>query len=581
MTSVSSIQSITIQFHDTIRDNIFENTPTSVVVAADNIVELPILTRSQEYNGPEEIRALVPNYNENENEDTNINTKFGIINIAVQETPINNTPIFVLFTNDISGSMMERCADGCTKMEHSIHTISNILTLFANNSTNIEIWVQVNGFDDKHETIIPPQQVTADNLTTLLCLLQKMRPRNGTNIELAIQHANVEMRQFREQHPDFIISHIFTTDGQANIGSCDAKCLSSYVDPQFLNTFIGFGYDHSALILNAMANNANAQYYFIDNIEKGGLVFGEIIHTILYRALTDVVIRVKNESGTIYNYKTNTWDHSITIGSLTGEANKVYHLRCLLPDDLIVEVTGVDVCCCIMNREFIECATRIGSADLSKYMFRQKTQELLYESQQKPHIADFKMRLDTHHAKLKRYMELFQLTEDPFFVGIHDDVVIIINTLGTNYSDMFTIARANANGRGLSYNVSDVPTATTTVPNWMPQRQYAGMPQRQYAAGATLNWDYDEEDEEAPTSCYKGLCLKEDELMIASSPVRMLSSHPVNRAYSTPRQQDVMRSCSQPMASTQQTQIEEYDENEEQLMPTLPMRAFSSIKPNY
>ena len=527
MSIISSIQNVTIQYHDTVRDNIFEN--ISITTVPDSIIEPPSLKREPYFNGPEEIHTLVPTLP--------TEYHFGIINILVQETPMNRTPIFVLFSNDISGSMNECCADGSTKMEHSIHTIRNILILFANQSDEIDIWVQVNGFDDKIDKIIPAQKVTTDNLDMLLGLLKKMRPRNGTNIELAMRNANAEMRQFHEEHPDFIISHIFTTDGNANVGSCDALGLSGCVDSQFLNTFIGFGYDHSAKILNAMANNKNAQYYFIDNIENGGLVFGEIIHTILYRALTDVVINVKggDGSGCIYNYKTNTWDKTITVGSLTGEANKVYHLRCSSPDDLILEVTGVNVC--ITNQDFIETATLIEPTDLSKYLFRQRTQELLYESQQEIFSADFKSRVNQHLVNLKRYMELFQLTKEPFFVGLHDDIVIIINTNGTEYSEMFTIARANTNGRGLSYNVSDVPTI---VPKWNGRR----MPKRQHGRAFfgnintnTIDYnDGDDEDDEHYDDTASG------------PPTRMLSSSPLNRAYSTPRQIEVMRSCSQPMS---------------------------------
>jgi len=475
---------------------------------------------------------------------------FGTLNIVVKDTPINNTPIFILFTNDISGSMNETCPDGSTKMEHSIHTIRNILVLFAEQSENIDIWVQVIGFDDKIDTIIPAQKVSLENLDKLLNMLKKMRPRNGTNIELAIQNANKEMWKFREQHPDFIISHIFTTDGNANAGTCDINKLSSFVEPQFINTFIGFGYDHHAKMLNAMSNNKNGQYYFIDKIENGGLVFGEIIHMILYKALTDVNIKITN--GAIYNYKTNTWDNHLEIDSLTGEANKVYHLCSSSPEDVVVEVVAINNIVDIENgtSTIYETACILGSTDLSKYLFRQKTQELLYESlkqdlKDNELLLEFKNRVNDFLSKLKKYMDMFTLTTDPFFIGIHDDLVIIINTIGTYYSEMFSISRANTNGRELSYNVSDIPH------RW--KRQNAGV---FFSSNCNLS-DDDELMKSLQTTkglksgflrqqsqyhCHDDMTEEDSEQL-----TKLLRTEPLNCAYSTPRKVELMRSCSQPI----------------------------------
>jgi hypothetical protein len=264
---------------------------------------------------------------------------FGIVNLKVNDVPMNHSPLFILFSCDISGSMSDSCVDGSSKIEHAIHTIRNILILFAEKSEeNIEIWVQVVGFDDKIVDVISPQRVTSENVDLLLTKLKKMRPRNGTNIELAMNNANELMHQFAIQHPDFHISHIFTTDGNPTCGNCDSKYLAALVNSQYMNTFIGYGYDHSARLLNQMSCHEKAQYYFIDKIENGGLVFGEIIHSILYRALTDVWIHIKN--GVLYNYVTNQWEDQLMVGSLAGEADKVYHLCSSSQEECILEVTG-------------------------------------------------------------------------------------------------------------------------------------------------------------------------------------------------------------------------------------------------
>jgi len=73
MNIISSIQTVTIQYHDTVRDNIFE--PISVTTVPDSIIEPPSLKREPCFNGPEEIHTLVPTL---PNE-----YHFGIINIFI------------------------------------------------------------------------------------------------------------------------------------------------------------------------------------------------------------------------------------------------------------------------------------------------------------------------------------------------------------------------------------------------------------------------------------------------------------------------------------------------------------------
>ena len=95
--------------------------------------------------------------------------KFGTVNILMKELEVSKTPWFIFFSNDISGSMSSLCENNKnTKMEHSNHTIRNILTLFSKYSNEVEIWVQVDAFDDQIDKIIPAQKVTEDNIDFLL-----------------------------------------------------------------------------------------------------------------------------------------------------------------------------------------------------------------------------------------------------------------------------------------------------------------------------------------------------------------------------------------------------------------------------
>jgi hypothetical protein len=484
---------------------------------------------------------------------------FGILKIKLADTPTTTQPQLLYFKNDMSGSMQDDCSDGRTKMQHSNHATSNILRLAA--ETDAEIWVQVDGFDDKIERIIPAQRVTKDNLPRLVALVNAIMPRNGTNLEVALNDSKAQIAEFKEQHPEFVVTQIFTTDGQATVGSQINSTLKECVDPRYSNIFIGLGLDHSADTLNALSSRKHAAYYFIDKIENGGLVFGEVIHSILYKALVDVTLTVENAE--IYNYQTNQWSTTLEIDSLTGEAEKTYHLRRAYNAsqfDVEVKISGTAstqpfatiVYCmpALINDDGTETAP---SLDLSKYIFRQRTQELLYEAknttQDPTKIKDLKKKMREFLAQIKAHTENHpELATDSTFQTLNDDIVIVIRTLGTNYQTMYTSARANSNGRECSYNVSSVPGA--------PRRNLGGGMRRSNAYNGFVDTD---EDFEAEVG---------DEL-------QMLSQGPLTRAHTTPRQLTMMRTCS---SGTQAQQL--LDEQTRSLSPLLPFPAIPAIPEN-
>lgn len=422
--------------------------------------------------------------------------EFGIVNLVIKDTLVNKTPIFIFFSNDISGSMSDICKNGRnTKMDHSIHTIRNILNLLSKYSKEIEIWVQIDGFDDNIVGVVPPTQVTEENLSELYNLVGKMYPRNGTNIELAIQNANRKMTEFKSTNPSVDMVHIFTTDGNANMGNTDIEVLSSLVNEKYANIFIGFGEDHSYKTLNNLASsNVLGKYYFIDDIESGGLVYGEIIHSVLYKILEHTIIEV--DDGKIYNYLTNTWESTLILGSLCSGAKKTYHLSSTSPQNCQVTLSG-------FMYNFVdakEVAVLSEMTDLKKYIFRQKVQELMFQ-----HLKGVavKMEIKDIFDKLLKYME--EEPEDILLKNLHDDLMSIISS---NYSsNIYCQARAHSNGRETTY----APSFGRNIDRGQPVRFFD---------------DYEDN--------------------IAFGMMRGVSDN-CRREYSNPIQMECMRSCSQPM----------------------------------
>jgi hypothetical protein len=84
------------------------------------------------------------------------------------------------------------------------------------------------------------------------------------------------------------------TDGKAVNGEKNPTKLLNYVSDNFENIFVGFGTDHDYNMLEILSSKINDSYYYVDNIENTGLVYGEIIHSILYKSLSKIVLKIEN-----------------------------------------------------------------------------------------------------------------------------------------------------------------------------------------------------------------------------------------------------------------------------------------------
>ena len=122
-------------------------------------------------------------------------------------------------------------------------------------------------------------------------------------------------------NPDHDVAHIFLTDGEITDGSQDLHLLKYLVPIDCTNIFIGYGIQHDSLLLAGLAKNKNNEYRFIDALEQAGLVYGEIIHGLFYKAIADVVLETNGCE--MYDYSTNTWTTSLEIGNLLSEQKRI------------------------------------------------------------------------------------------------------------------------------------------------------------------------------------------------------------------------------------------------------------------
>lgn len=469
------------------RENIIESVVLQFHTAA-NPKLIPILNQEQhqeQQQDQEQQQEQTHNtYNFNLFPD-NPNQKFGTLEIKIADTPML-TAHHVLDTNcDMSGSMDDNCSDGKTKMQHAKHTLKNIVTALSK-TPGTSVTMATYAFDDKVETVFQDTEITKDPETTdhLRLQLDQMQPRGGTDIYQAL---NMQATRAKNRAQKKIRqTNITLTDGQANQGKSTSYAeMAKQVAPNCTNVFIGFGHDHNAVGLHQLADaQPNGHYFYVAEIEKAALVFGEVIHQMLYTALKNVIIQVENAE--IYDYKTNAWSKELKIPSIVSEATKTYHLRSTTPDDTVVKILAQSE----IHEEETEESTLISDdntplpnlinaeteqtfpTDLSAHMFRQRTQELLYKAHEHsitseiqtpttPTREAYKEKSKTIRKDIVEFTRFMQqyatengLENDDLINTLIADLTVIAKTFGGPRSALYTMSKSSSQGRQTSNNTN-------------------------------------------------------------------------------------------------------------------------------
>ena len=398
--------------------------------------------------------------------------RFGLLSLKAALSPMTTEELEILFEVDNSGSMSDMCSDGRTKMQHILHTLKNMI-LFLKENPMLKVRVSIHSFDDNICEVVSHTQVNDTTFNEIIAKISTIHPRNSTNIENALDDVN---RYFNSLPPTCKKVSILMTDGMPTAGNASPEFLRTCVNDSITNVFIGFGLDHDAKLLKTISSGENSSYYFIDKLENAGLVYGEVLHGLIYKFMERVQISVTN--GLIYDYTTNTWTSSLYICNIVSEAHKFYQLTSETPSECVVKVTGYNV---PNGSEFTAIIpVQEERTDLTNYMYRQRTQELLfkvneYNNNEDTSTKDYiekqndrkALRKELHDffEELKKYMSDNQLQDNILLKNLCDDIYICYRTFGTNYGFMYCAARECSQGQQRAYTATQLPDDIQEIRN--------------------------------------------------------------------------------------------------------------------
>ena len=438
----------------------------------------------------------------------NLDQHIGILKLRIRnEIPITKE-IHIDYAIDKSGSMSEPCKDGNSKMQHIKFALQNMLQIF-HQKTETNISVRIQSFNDNVytvlETIEDIKSKTEEELNEIIAKINAMTPEKTTNIEKTLIKTNTYLDEYIKEHHSKQIAHILLTDGEITNGSTNKPYLKGLINNNYPNIFLGYGLQHDNLLLTNLSSAGKYnEYRFVDNLEKSGLVYGEVIHQLLYTAIEDVTLKAENCE--IYDYSTNTWTTTLDIGHLISDQEKIYQIRSLKPKEALIAIYGRTIHQTRQSEMLTnEIELQIHASpvilltvpcDLTNYLFRQKTQELLFKTKEHLQNSESEDSLDQYKNVLVEpnkktdvlkketdvlkkeikdffksmldYIEANKLKEDDFFRMLCDDIYISIKSFDMENGLMFAAARHKSQGRQQSYTPRFEETKLETDPSLVP-----------------------------------------------------------------------------------------------------------------
>ena len=401
------------------------------------------------------------------------NEEFGILDLKARMAPVTTTPTLFLFSIDTTGSMNEQVNRKSTKLDIVKHAFKSMTQYLS--TIDAPIYVRIHCFNTQVNVIMDTISIkNKEDMATLYDKINELIADFSTDIGLALTEATKYMDKYAEKNPCHQICHVFMTDGIATTGIIKDNDLCALVSDRHPSIFIGFGDDHNINLMKDMTNRPKSFYQYINDMEDTAIIYGESIHQYLYPVAHNV--EIKFTDCLVYDWKNNVWTECIKEHIISSEASKIYHLKKTKGNSPYATIDGTPYWSTTKEQETINIVNELPKllclttnvenvVDLTKYMLRQKTQELLFDAKSakiRTDIITIKKKLLHLFKELRKYMDTSMILEDGFLKQLCDDVCITYRSIGCDAGNMFIMARYTSQGRQQTYSATPRSSLGTT-----------------------------------------------------------------------------------------------------------------------
>jgi hypothetical protein len=377
-----------------------------------------------------------------------------------------------------------------TKM-HFVHaTLNNMIDTIISQQeefSHVEFYLALVQFHSSATCVLHPMRVTPDSKDEILQIISSITPQSGTNFEKCFKEMALLISN-ESQHispsadiPEHCVQrmHVFLTDGDNNEGNKSIPHLArilgaSAVQPTQI--MIGYGTDHDSATLQSLCSHfPNSRQWFIDDIEKTGCIFGEILWSSVNAAFTKVSISTPHAE--VYDFETMQWKNEICLGDFAYDSSRTYYIRAPWQhDELACKFTYTsieapqDTSCEIVTPLNYAETPETKDAEVEKELWRLDTITTIDKSIQffkTMRRMTFQDQVDTKarlvdeitafQEKFLKYATENNLIEDPYIIQLADDLFVCINGLAvSSIGERYIAARQASQIQQRAVTINDI-----------------------------------------------------------------------------------------------------------------------------
>jgi hypothetical protein len=270
-------------------------------------------------------------------------------------------------------------------------------------------------------------------------------------------------------------------DDAAHLQARDLTGLLGASAVQPTQIMIGYGTDHDSATLQSLCSHfPNSRQWFIDDIEKTGCIFGEIIWSAVNAAFTKVSI--KTPYAEVYDFETMQWKNEICLGDFAYDSSRTYYIRAPWQhDEMVCNFTYTSIeapqdtsCDIVVPLNYTSSPSaetpETKDTEVEKELWRLDTittidksiqffktmRRMTFQDQatEKARLVD---EITAFQEKFLKYATDNNLIEDPYIIQLADDLFVCINGLAvSSIGERYITARQASQIQQRAVTINDI-----------------------------------------------------------------------------------------------------------------------------